>query len=98
MGKQELASTTPTGAGATPPPLPAEVARHEFAATLPIPADGFLSFEQILPRLPVGARLAREWTRTGIIPSIRLPGSRRVLFHWPSVESALLRRQRGGDV
>lgn len=59
--------------------------------------ETFLGFEKLLPRLPVGERSVREWTRQGIIPSIRLPGSRRVLYHWPSVEAALLRQQRGGN-
>ena len=56
----------------------------------------FLSLEELLPRLPVCERSAREWTRRGLLPSIKLPGSRRVLYHWPSVERALLRLQRGG--
>jgi hypothetical protein len=33
---------------------------------------------------------------TGKIPCVRL-GGRRILFHWPSVEAALLRHQRGGQ-
>jgi len=65
---------------------------------LPVILDTFLDFDQLLPRLRVCERSAREWTRQGLIPSIRLPGSRRVLYHWPSVERALLRLQRGGDV
>jgi hypothetical protein len=75
-----------------------EPTRREFLEAQPTPIEGFLSFEQLLPKLPVGERSARQWTRLGILPSIRLPGSRRVIYHWPSVERALLRLQRGGDV
>jgi hypothetical protein len=38
---------------------------------------------------PPGLELLAE------IPSVRL-GGRRVLFHWPSIEAALLRKQKGG--
>jgi hypothetical protein len=82
--------------GAATAQPPAEHTRREFLAAQPTVGEGFLSFEQLLPKLPVGDRSAREWTRRGILPSIRLPGSRRVLYHWPSVERALLRLQRGG--
>jgi len=58
--------------------------------TLPSVDEVFVDLEIILPRV------AREWTRLGKIPSIRLPGSRRILYHWPSVHAALLRMQRGG--
>jgi hypothetical protein len=34
---------------------------------------------------------------SGKIPFVRL-GGRRILFHWPSVEAALLRYQRGDDL
>jgi hypothetical protein len=37
-----------------------------------------------------------NWRMTGKIPCVRLGGSR-ILFHWPSVEAALLRHQRGGQ-
>jgi hypothetical protein len=62
-----------------------------------IRANTFISFGDLLPKLPIGERTARKWTRLGLIPSIRLPGSRRVFYHWPSVEVALLRLQRGGQ-
>jgi len=64
--------------------------------TLPSVDEVFVDLEIILPRLPICERVAREWTRLGKIPSIRLPGSRRILYHWPSVHAALLRMQRGG--
>ena len=76
----------------------AGLTRREPPAAQPLGEGAFLSFEQLLPKLPVCARSAREWTRTGVLPSIRLPGSRRRLYHWPSVEQALLRRQSGGGL
>ena len=50
----------------------------------------------LLSRLPVSRRTLFNWRNSGKIPSVRL-GGRRILFHWPSVEAALLRHQRGGD-
>jgi hypothetical protein len=38
-----------------------------------------------------------NWRTTGKIPCVRL-GGRRILFHWPSVEAALLRHQHGGNL
>jgi predicted DNA-binding transcriptional regulator AlpA len=56
---------------------------------------GFIDEKQLLKLLPVSRRTLFSWRTTGKIPSVRL-GGRRVLFHWPSVEAALLRMQRGG--
>src|SRR5262245_60059036 len=95
MKTSTTAGPTENVGAAAAQPL-AENTRREFVATHPTVGDGFLSFEQLLPKLPVGERSARGWTRSGILPSIKLPGSRRVLYHWPSVVRALLRLQRGG--
>ena len=57
---------------------------------------GFIDEKQLLKLLPVSRRTLWQWRETGKIPCVRLPGGRRVLFHWPSVEAALLRRQKGG--
>ena len=57
--------------------------------------NAFLDEKQILARLPVSRRTLFNWRTTGKIPYVRL-GGRRVLFHWPSVEAALLRMQKGG--
>jgi len=57
---------------------------------------GFLSFRDLLAVLPLSERTARAEIQRGRIPVIRLPRSRRLLFHWPTVEKALLRFQRGG--
>ena len=58
---------------------------------------GFIDEKELLKRLPVSRRTLFSWRTTGKIPSVRL-GGRRVLFHWPSIEAALLRKQKGGVV
>ena len=81
------------------------LAEHQPQARLPreyesrIESDkelkAFIDEKQLLVRLPVSRRTLFNWRAAGKIPSVRL-GGRRVLFHWPSVEAALLRMQRGG--
>ena len=56
----------------------------------------FIDEKQLLARLPISRRTLFNWRKTGKIPCVRLGGSR-ILFHWPSVEAALLRHQRGGQ-
>ena len=56
---------------------------------------GFINEKELLKRLPVSRRTLFSWRTSGKIPFVRL-GGRRVLFHWPSIEAALLRNQRGG--
>ena len=58
----------------------------------PSSAAGFLNQKQLLARLPISRRTLFNWRTTGKIPCVRL-GGRRILFHWPSVEAALLRHQ-----
>jgi len=62
--------------------------------TQPVEA-GFINEKELLKRLPISRRTLFSWRKTGKIPSVRL-GGRRVLFHWTSIEAALLRRQTGG--
>jgi hypothetical protein len=57
---------------------------------------GFIDQKQLLARLPISRRTLFNWRTTGKIPCVR-PGGRRILFHWPSVEAALLRHQGGGQ-
>jgi hypothetical protein len=59
-------------------------------------AAGFIDQKQLLARLPISRRTLFNWRTTGIIPCVRL-GGRRILFHWPSVEAALLRHQQPLD-
>ena len=58
----------------------------------PSSAAGFLNQKQLLARLPISRRTLFNWRMTGKIPCVRLD-RRRLLFHWPSVEAALLRYQ-----
>ena len=57
---------------------------------------GFLDFKQLCERLPLGERTLREAIKRRIIPHVRLPGARRLLFDWENVRAALLRHQQGG--
>ena len=60
------------------------------------PADetGFIDEKQLLARLPVSRGTLANWKANGILPFIKI--GRRCLYDWPSVQCALLRRQRGG--
>jgi len=55
---------------------------------------GFINEAVILGRLPVCRRTLKAWRDAGKIPFAKI--GKRVLYHWPSVEQALLRMQRGG--
>jgi predicted site-specific integrase-resolvase len=55
---------------------------------------GFINEIQLLTRLPISRRTLFTWRFSGKIPYVNV-GGRRVLYHWPSVEQALLRHQRG---
>lgn len=77
-------------------------AESQGAATAPPPEQGvpspkFIDFAELSRHVPLCERSLREAIRRGRIPSIRLPGSRRVMFHWDSVQEALLRLQRGAE-
>lgn len=54
----------------------------------------FLDEKEMLRRLPVSRRTLFNWRTSGKIPSIKI--GRRCLYHFPSIEAALLRLQRGG--
>jgi hypothetical protein len=58
----------------------------------PSSETGFINQKQLLARLPISRRTLFNWRTSGKIPCLR-PGGRRILFHWPSVEAALLRYQ-----
>ncbi len=57
------------------------------------PSDeaGFINEKQLLARLPVSRRTLFSWRASGKIPHVKI--GRRILFHWPSCEAALLRYQ-----
>jgi len=56
---------------------------------------GFIDQKQLLARLPVSRRTLFSWRVSGKIPHVKI--GRRILFHWPSCEAALLRYQRGAE-
>ena len=55
----------------------------------------FIDERELLRRVPVSRRTLFDWRYAGKLPFVNL-GGRRNLYHWPSVEAALLRMQRGG--
>jgi predicted DNA-binding transcriptional regulator AlpA len=55
---------------------------------------GFINEKELLAQVPISRRTAFNWVQEGKIPCVKI--GRRKLFHWPSVEAALLRLQRGG--
>ena len=57
----------------------------------------FITETELLRRLPVSRRTLFQWRTSGKIPFVRLSG-RRLLFHWTSVEAALLRQQKGATL
>jgi predicted DNA-binding transcriptional regulator AlpA len=69
---------------------------NELLQNAPSGEAAFIDEKELLKRLPVSRRTLFSWRTTGKIPFVRL-GGRRVLFHWPSIEAALLRKQNGGE-
>lgn len=57
----------------------------------------FIDQAELLRRLPVARRTLFNLRKDGRIPFVRL-GGRRICFHWPSVEAALVRQERGGNL
>ena len=57
---------------------------------------GFFGFQQLCADVPLSPRTLRQLVKDEVIPHIRMKGGRRLLFHGPSVERALLRFQKGG--
>jgi hypothetical protein len=53
----------------------------------------FIDEAECLRRVPVARRTWFEWRKRGL-PFIRPPGSRRVLYHWQTVQTWLIRQQR----
>ena len=55
---------------------------------------GFVNESVILGQIPVCRRTLKNWRDQGKIPFLKI--GKRVLYHLPSLEAALLRFQRGG--
>jgi hypothetical protein len=56
---------------------------------------GFIDEKRLLAKLPISRRTLGSWKAKGILPYIKI--GRRCLYDWPSIQCALLRRQRGGQ-
>jgi hypothetical protein len=54
----------------------------------------FLTCAELQQKIPVSRRTIFAWRKQGWLPSVQ--NGAKILFHWPSVEAALLRRQIGG--
>lgn len=67
---------------------------NEVQSTATAEPAGFLEETELLQRVPVCRKTLFNLRRSGKIPSLKL-GSRN-LYHWPTVEAALLRMQTGG--
>jgi len=68
-------------------------------ATTPVvnQPEAFITNQELLQRLHIGAGKARKWEREGILPCIRPAGSRTRLYLWSDVVTALKRHSRNGD-
>lgn len=72
------------------------IPEHGEAPASNVPAPGVIIDQKALLKLiPVCKRTLNTWVAQGRIPSLKV--NKRRLFHWPSVESALVRMQRGGE-
>lgn len=81
--------------------LAAEVVKSDAASfqvtATPIAASPFTDFPGLIRHLPMyGERTLRALVKRKIIPAVRLPGTRKLGFHLPTVDAALLRYQKGG--
>ena len=65
----------------------------EINETAQASGEIFLDEKQLLTRLPICRRTAFKWIQEGKLPVVKI--GRRKLYHFPSVEAALLRQQRG---
>jgi excisionase family DNA binding protein len=82
---KELTPQPVTGAGqSNTPETPTN--RGEFL---------FVTAQQLAAQLQVSISTIRNWRESGALPYVVTPG-RSIRFHMPTVEQALLRRQRGG--
>ncbi|MCX6929650.1 MAG: helix-turn-helix domain-containing protein [Verrucomicrobia bacterium] len=99
MPDEEQAPTTTTPTAAQPavlaPPAPPETKRKRHQRQPGLGAD-FITTEELLAKLPICRKTLFNYCDNGKLPYVKL--GRRIIFHWPSVQSALLRQQRGGCV
>ena len=74
---------------------PAENTGLATATPSRITPIGFTGTAGVLQQLPICKRTLYNWREEGKIPYLRI--GRRILYHLPSIESALLRLQRNAD-
>jgi hypothetical protein len=55
----------------------------------------FLTVAELQKKIPVSRRTIFAWRKQGWLPSVQ--AGTKILFHWKSVEAALLRLQRGAE-
>src|SRR5262245_40709617 len=53
-----------------------------------------ISDPEFCNRLQISRRTAHDWREQGKVPFIRLPGTKAIRYHWPTVLSSLLRTQK----
>ena len=84
------------------PPVAAETTKSSestppLVGVAPHAPSPFTGFHGLVHHLPMyGERSLRQMVKDKVIPSIRPLGSRKLTFHLPSVDAALLRYQKGG--
>ena len=57
------------------------------------PSAGFINEPEFLRRIPICRRTAANLRKAGKLPYVKL--GKRVLYHWETVQSALLRQSKG---
>jgi hypothetical protein len=60
---------------------------------------GFIGEAELCRRLNLSRRTIFHWRNSAQVklPFVRIPGSRLIRYHWPSIQDFLLRQQRGGE-
>jgi hypothetical protein len=58
--------------------------------------SAFINQAELLRRLKICRKTAYLWECQSKLPVVKINHTKR--YHWPSVEAALLRMQRGGDL
>jgi hypothetical protein len=85
LAEKPQPQNTPGAADFSAQKLPALPAQYERP---------FLTVAELQKKIPVSRRTIFAWRKQGWLPSVQT--GTKILFHWPSVENALLRQQRGG--
>jgi predicted site-specific integrase-resolvase len=61
--------------------------------------DLFITERELLEKLPITRRTLYAWRKRGIIPFIRKPGGKGLIYNWHRVQETLgrLEQNRGGE-